>query len=107
MSFQITVNPGTLEEQSEMFDVQLMDELLQADIEKAEEEFGPGNIWVYQTEMDDDVCAECKGYNGNIYTSKEVAEKWAWAEKLRAMIKPNVHPNCRCRLETLVTVEVI
>lgn len=73
----------------------------------AEKEFGLGNIWIYDTEYDDKVCDECKSYRKQIFTSREIAEKWPWAEKKRAMIKPNVHPNCRCRLEVLVTVEVI
>lgn len=76
-------------------------------VSEKERELGGLGVWVYQTELDDKVCDACRALHGKIYTTREIAEQFDWAEKAGpALIKPNVHPNCRCRCELLVEVKV-
>jgi len=65
-------------------------EVLEAVLEK--------KVFTFVAVGDERTCPECAGFNGQIFTEDEAESMFDYLEKNHTVWKPNVHPNCRCRL---------
>jgi hypothetical protein len=62
--------------------------------------FSVNDEWVFTAVFDNVVCPDCLGFENQTFTGNTLRAKFPHLEivDLETII-PNVHPNCRCRLE--------
>jgi len=60
--------------------------------------FSP-KIYVFHAEMDSKTCDICEEYDGREFRLNELEDEFPNVEIGVRVSYPNVHPNCRCRLE--------
>lgn len=61
-------------------------------------------LWGYEAEIDDKTCKDCKDLHGKTFSTDQVESKFEYLAKDTYVWRPNVHPNCRCRLVRLVVI---
>lgn len=70
--------------------------------------YSKNDLWYYFTiTADDHLCETCQGYDNKIFFGSSLRGEFPWHEvNDEFIIKPKVHPNCRCILVRAIDVQL-
>ncbi|NVM20608.1 MAG: hypothetical protein HWN68_02370 [Desulfobacterales bacterium] len=64
-----------------------------------------GVLWGFEAEIDDRTCEKCRLLHGRTFIEEELTKDFLYVRKVAPYVwRPQVHPNCRCRLIRLVAI---